>query len=250
MVNIPEILQKKHLNNLLKPDFSTLHPCNWGSQSRILRTQADAKFNSNREENKHRYSVCSILCDLVWPDNQPMMAYPRTVAQRLIKELEERHHLRLFSAFEPEFRAFMKGSIEESFLKPKSANCGQHVVKPPVPYTSPINMYPTSLLAVYEDYFADIDYNMQLAKIDIQDYSNEDGEGLLESPLMPTWGLSAADNYFIFKQAAKEIGLKHEMAISFMTMPMLNSSASGCHYNHSLWHADSNRNAFYDSKGK
>ncbi|CAH8868273.1 unnamed protein product [Trichobilharzia szidati] len=248
MINIPEILQRKHLNNYLKPDFSTFHPCNWGAQSRILQTQTGIKCNSSREENKHSYSVCSVICDLVWPDNQPMMAYPRTVADRLVKELEDKYNLRLYSAFEPEFRAFTKESVEASFLKPKSQNVAQHVIKPPVPYTTPINMYPTSLLALYEDYFADVDYNMQLARIDIQDYSNEDGEALLEAPLMPTWGLSAADNYFIFKQAAKEIGSKHDMAVSFMTMPLLNSSASGCHYNHSLWYADTHRNAFFDSK--
>ncbi|CAH8668341.1 unnamed protein product [Schistosoma rodhaini] len=109
-------------------------------------------------------------------------------------------------------------------------------------------MYRTSLLSVYENYFADIDYNMQLAGIDIQDYSNEDGEGQLECPLIPTWGLSAADNYFILKQAVKEIGTKHGMEISFMTTPLLDSSSSGCHYNHSLWYADNNRNAFYDDK--
>ncbi|CAH8621241.1 unnamed protein product [Heterobilharzia americana] len=121
-------------------------------------------------------------------------------------------------------------------------------VSEPIPCTKYNDMYKTSLLSFYEDFFADVDYNLQIAKIDVQDYSNEDGDGQLECPLMPTWGLSAADNYFIFKQAVKEIGSKHEMEISFMTKPLLNASSSGCHYNHSLWYADSNRNAFFDEK--
>ncbi|CAH8655551.1 unnamed protein product [Schistosoma bovis] len=247
MISIPEVVERKHINSVLKPDFSTLHPCHWISQKNYPYTQKDNNMFLNGEDGK--YSFCSVLCDIYWPNNQPMYAYPRFVAQRLIKELEDKYNLRLYSAFEPEFRAFVKGSYESSCLEPKSNDVTQFIdLKKPIPWTNFRDMYRTSLLSVYENYFADIDYNMQLAGIDIQDYSNEDGEGQLECPLIPTWGLSAADNYFILKQAVKEIGTKHGMEISFMTTPLLDSSSSGCHYNHSLWYSDNNRNAFYDDK--
>ncbi|KAH8866027.1 Glutamine synthetase [Schistosoma japonicum] len=251
MINIPEVIKRKHINSVLKPDFSTLHSCNWISQRNYAHSMRDIKLNSISEHERGKYSFCSVLCDVYWPNNEPMFAYPRFVAHSLIKELEDKYNLRLYSAFEPEFRAFVKGSCEASCLKPMSANvsqCGN--LKKPIPYTNFKDMYRTSLLSVYENYFADIDYNMQLSGIDVQDYSNEDGEGQLECPLMPTWGLSAADNYFILKQAVKEIGSKHDMEISFMTTPLLNCTSSGCHYNHSLWYADTNRNAFYDDKDK
>ncbi|CAH8648824.1 unnamed protein product [Heterobilharzia americana] len=248
VTNIPEIVKKKYVNNLLKPDFSTLHTCQWITQKNDVQTQKDPKLSGNPERTDGKYTVCSVLCDLAWPNNEAMNVYPRVVAQKLIKQLEDKYKVRLFSAFEPEFRAFVKGSSEKSFLKPKSLNLLQGTVSEPIPCTKYNDMYKTSLLSFYEDFFADVDYNLQIAKIDVQDYSNEDGDGQLECPLMPTWGLSAADNYFIFKQAVKEIGSKHEMEISFMTKPLLNASSSGCHYNHSLWYADSNRNAFFDEK--
>ncbi|CAH8576581.1 unnamed protein product [Schistosoma turkestanicum] len=249
IISIPEIVEKKHINSILKPDFSTLHPCHWISQKNYPHPQKDTEMFSRAKREGSKYSFCSILCDMYWPNNQPMCANPRFVAQKLIRELEDKYNLRLYSAFEPEFRAFVKGSYETSCLKPKPGDITQLVdLKKPIPWTNFSDMYRTSLLSVYENYFADIDYNMQLAGIYVQDYSNEDGEGQLECPLIPTWGLTAADNYFILKQAVKEIGAKHGMEISFMTTPLLDSSSSGCHYNHSLWYADSNRNAFYDDK--
>nr|CAH8868336.1 unnamed protein product [Trichobilharzia regenti] len=248
--DMQEIIERKHVNSKVKPDFSTLHPCPWVSKENL----SNHSYNGNTDNDDinpkcQKYSVCAVLCDLVWPNNELVKAHPRVVVKNLIRELQTKYNLRLFSAFEPEFRVFKKGTFETACLKPsptkKPESCSFNL---PIPYTKFSDIYRTSLLSVYEDLFADIEHNMHLAKISVQDYSNEDGEGQLECPLMPTWGISAADNYFIFKQAVKEIGVKHDMEISFMTRPLLNSSSSGCHYNHSLWYADSNRNAFYDEQ--
>ncbi|KAK4476215.1 hypothetical protein MN116_001426 [Schistosoma mekongi] len=247
VLDIPEIIKRKHVNSKVKPDLSTLHPCYWISNRETQYSRDTA--NLYDKPNKRKYSVCAVLCDLAWPDDESMKAHPRVVVKKLIDELQTKYNLRLFSAFEPEFRAFTKGTFETTCLKPeKTCESNLTSFNLPVPYTEFTDIYRTSLLSVYEDFFADIDHNMKLANIDIQDYSNEDGEGQLESPLVPSWGLSAADNYFILKQAVKEIGEKHNMDISFMTKPLLKASSSGCHYNHSLWYADTGRNAFYDDK--
>ncbi|VDP64421.1 unnamed protein product, partial [Schistosoma curassoni] len=229
--DVPEIIKRKHVNSKLKPDFSTLHPCYWISNGKA---QHSHNNNTDNDDNPRirKYSICAVLF----------------AVKKLIDELQTKYNLRLFSAFEPEFRAFQKGTFETTCLKPtKTGETNMRSFKIPVPYTKFGDIYRTSLLSVYGDFFIDIDHNMKLANIDIQDYSNEDGEGQLESPLVPSWGLSAADNYFILKQAIKEIGEKHNMEISFMTKPLLNASSSGCHYNHSLWYADTGRNAFYDN---
>ncbi|CAH8621257.1 unnamed protein product [Heterobilharzia americana] len=230
-----DIVDRKHVNSKVKPDFSTLHPCPWVSKENSSHLNGNSTDNGDINSKNQKYSVCAVLCDLVWPNNEPCKAHPRVTVQKLIKELQT--------------KVFEKGTFENSCLKPLQPNEAEsYSFNLPAPYTKFSDIYRTSLLSVYEDLFADIEYNMHLTKIDVQDYSNEDGEGQLECPLMPTWGLSAADNYFIFKQAVKEIGSKHEMEISFMTKPLLNASSSGCHYNHSLWYADSNRNAFFDEK--
>ncbi|CAH8576802.1 unnamed protein product [Schistosoma turkestanicum] len=246
--DVPAIIERKHVNSKLKPDLSTFHPCYWISNGRAQHSNDNnVDLDDNRENRK--YSICAVLCDLAWPNNEPMKAHPRVAVKTLIDELQTKYNLRLFSAFEPEFRAFEKGTFEKTCLKPtKAREVNSSSFNLPIPYTKFGDIYRTSLLSVYEDFFIDIDHNMQLANINIQDYSNEDGEGQLESPLVPTWGLSAADNYFILKQAIKEIGEKHSMEISFMTKPLLNASSSGCHYNHSLWYADTGQNAFYDKK--
>ncbi|CAH8649739.1 unnamed protein product [Schistosoma margrebowiei] len=245
--DVPEIIKRKHVNSKLKPDFPTLHPCYWISNGKAQHSHNNNTDNDDNPRTR-KYSICAVLCDLAWPNNEPMKTHPRVAVKKLIDELQTKYNLRLFSAFEPEFRAFQKGTFETTCLKPtKTGETNLRSFKLPVPYTKFGDIYRTSLLSVYEDFFIDIDHNMKLANIDIQDYSNEDGEGQLESPLVPSWGLSAADNYFILKQAIKEIGEKHNMEISFMTKPLLNASSSGCHYNHSLWYADTGRNAFYDN---
>lgn len=223
---------------MIKPDFKTLHSCEW-----IQITHPKDQFNSN----KNSFKVCSVICDILWPSKKPMNSSPRYIAQLLIRQLEIEHKLVLFSAFEPEFRAFKPNTISNCLLNPKKMDRHFEI---PQPYTTGSDMFRTNILVEYEKYFANIDYYMSLAGIDIQDFSNEYGDGQLECPLMPSWGLEAADQYFILKQALKEIGKQHNMEISFMTKPIMEGSSNGCHFNHSLWNIGRNRNAFYHKDSK
>ncbi|VEL42242.1 unnamed protein product [Protopolystoma xenopodis] len=116
----------------------------------------------------------------------------------------------------------------------------------PVAFTDGEDMYKTSIHALYEKFFFRIDAYLQAVGIEVQDYSIENGDAQLEMPLMPRYGLEAADMYFEFKQAVREIGSECGMAVSFMTRPLAGRTSSGCHYNHSLWDVTTGENAFYD----
>lgn len=228
------------MNAHIRPDFDTLHPCPWAGQL----------HKSPKQPVDPR--VGAVLCDIYWPEGDPMQAYPRFVVKRLLQELEDRYKLRLFSAFEPEFRAFKLESMDRSCANPVNAPKEKSSDPPgdPEPFTSGEDMYKTGLLAQYESFFMDVDMKVREVGIDVQDYSNENAAGQLECPLMPKVGLQAADHYFLFKQALKEIGIQHNIGVSFMTTPMIEGLSSGCHYNHSLWNIESEANAFFDPKSK
>ncbi|CAL8084045.1 unnamed protein product [Calicophoron daubneyi] len=241
VIDIPDVLDANYANGYLIPDRTTLHPCPWaGFQNPDITESAATRKTPN---------VCSVVCDITWKDGRPIEAYPRLLAKKMIAQLEERYGLTILSAFEPEFRAFKREGIEQTCKHPENRLSGAKntVLKDLVPFTLGDDMYKTSYLAVYENFFMDFDRQMNAIGIHIQDFLNENGEGQLETPLSPEVGITAADHYFIMKQAVKEIGLKHNMAISFMTAPLFGDSSSGCHYNHSLWRKDGS-NAFYDPK--
>ncbi|KAA0195568.1 Glutamine synthetase [Fasciolopsis buskii] len=238
VVDVSQVVQRKHVNAHIRPDFDTLHPCPWAGQL----------HKSPKQPVDPR--VGAVLCDIYWPEGDPMQAYPRFVVKRLLQELEDRYKLRLFSAFEPEFRAFKLESMDRSCANPVNAPKEKSSDPPgdPEPFTSGEDMYKTGLLAQYESFFMDVDMKVREVGIDVQDYSNENAAGQLECPLMPKVGLQAADHYFLFKQALKEIGIQHNIGVSFMTTPMIEGLSSGCHYNHSLWNIESEANAFFDPK--
>ncbi|VDP71531.1 unnamed protein product [Echinostoma caproni] len=242
VVDVPKVVERKHVNGHLHPDFSTLHPCPWaGSLNRNI--------SYPNPEAAPTYKVCAVLCDMHWPEGDAMQAHPRVVVKRLLQELEEKHKLTLYSAFEPEFRAFKVETMAPSCANPNSSTTPlEDPPADPVPFTLGEDMYKTSLLAEYESFFMDVDTRVREIGIEVQDYSNENGAGQLECPLIPKVGLQAADHYFILKQILKEIGLQHNMGVSFMTTPFQEGTSSGCHYNHSLWNVETGTNAFYDAK--
>ncbi|KAF5402183.1 Glutamine synthetase [Paragonimus heterotremus] len=229
---VPEILEKKHENGYLVPDMVTCHPCPWASMQ-------DSSL------------VCGIICEMNWQDGSVIQGHPRTVARRLLSELAEKHNLELFSGFEPEFRVFRSEGFQEACTFP-SANRHQEnessLFKPPKPYSNLFDMYRCAALNVYEPFLFDLDHKLKAANVDMQDFMHEYGSSQLETPLMPQHGIQAADSYFIFKQAIRETAKLHNMVVSFMTKPLLNELANGCHYNHSLWDRTTGRNVLFDAQ--
>lgn len=73
----------------------------------------------------------------------------------------------------------------------------------------------------------------------------EYGIGQVEINFAPAWGLAAADQAHVYKNAVKEIAAQGGRLATFMSKPRLDDSGNGCHYNQSLWR--NGRNAFVDT---
>ncbi|KAF8563353.1 hypothetical protein P879_07453 [Paragonimus westermani] len=229
---VPEILEKKHENGYLVPDISTCHPCPWACKHQNI-------------------NVCGIVCEMNWQDGTVVQGHPRTVARRLLSELAQKHNLELFSGFEPEFRVFRSEGFQEACAFPTANSSDKQEsvhFKSPEPYSNVFDMYRSGALSVYEPFLFDLDQQLKAARVDAEEFTHEHGTAQLEIPLIPQYGIRSADSYFIFKQAVREVAKAHNMRVSFMTMPILNEAASGCHFNHSLWDRKTGRNVLFDAK--
>lgn len=242
-VPIQEVQDSYHANGFLSPNMSTLHPCSW-----LKKTYKD----QDPAASQSKTMVGSVICDLLQPDEKTNPASPRALAKRMFNNLQRKHRLKLYSGFEPEYRLFQKHLSGKYDIKPDSNSGRVSKVNfiPPMPITEGPDMHKTSQTIKYEKFILDLDKNTSLINVDVQDYLHESGSGQLESPLMPKFGIESADNYFMFKQAAREIADQHGMTLSFMTSPLLNESGSGNHFNCSLWDIFGQRNAFFDSDGE
>lgn len=81
--------------------------------------------------------------------------------------------------------------------------------------------------------------------IEVTTLNLEYGPSQFELNFAPSWGLRSADQAYTYKNAVKEIAAKHGRIASFVTKPSIARSASGLHFNLSLW--SNGRNAFGDT---
>lgn len=103
--------------------------------------------------------------------------------------------------------------------------------------------------AKYSQYFNDIfDYLGQFG-ISLEGLHTETGPGVYEAAIAYDTVLQAADNAVLFKNAIKEIALKHNITASFMAK--WNEDLPGCsgHIHQSLWN-EKGKNLFYKSGSK
>ncbi len=164
-----------------------------------------------------------IICEPYFLDERPAMAAPRLVAKKLLAELSGLGYT-LYSGFEYEFY------IVDTATR-----------QPPFPG---IQIFATLRNNFNEALVYQILRGMLAVDVDIITSNAEYGPGQMEINFAPSWGISAADNAFTFKNGVKEIAQRNGMMASFMTKPHIEQSANGCHYHQSLW--QDNKNAFVD----
>lgn len=222
-----EVSLEYYGNASLIVDPDTLHSCPWLSWS---------------DPTGKKYNTCSLICELSEQDGTIMQANPRTLAKRMLTELEQLHGLELFSGFEPEFRVFKMDGFKEACQKPTASA----PIRLPVPVTLGSDFARTGMALPYQKFFNDLDNQLFGVGIDIQDFLYENGSSQLKTPLMPKFGIEPVDHYFTFKQAVREIARNHNMMASFMTCPLVGESANGCHFNHSLWDKQTKKNVLHD----
>ncbi|MGH7331961.1 MAG: glutamine synthetase family protein [Candidatus Rokuibacteriota bacterium] len=164
-----------------------------------------------------------LLCEPCYMDNRPAMAAPRTIARKLLAELQETGY-RLLSGFEYEFYLVHRENRQPPFV-------GIQI------FSTLRNNFDESL--VYQ-----ILRGMKAVGVDIITSNAEYGPGQMEINFAPKVGIEAADNAFTFKNGVKEIAQRHGYMASFMTKPYADQSANGCHVHQSLLDVKTGRNAF------
>jgi glutamine synthetase len=164
-----------------------------------------------------------LLCEPYYTNGNPALASPRTVARKLLSELEETGY-RLFSGFEYEF-----------YLVDRATR------HPPFPG---IQIFATLRNNFDEQLIYQILRGMNGVGVDIITSNAEYGPGQMEINFAPAPGIKAADDAFTFKNGLKEIAQRNGYMASFMTKPYADQSANGCHYHHSLLDAKTGKNFF------
>ncbi len=164
-----------------------------------------------------------LLCEPYYTHGDPALASPRTVARKLLNELEKAGY-RLFSGFEYEF-----------YLVDHDTR------QPPFPG---IQIFATLRNNFDEQLIHQILRGMSGVGVDIITSNAEYGPGQMEINFAPAAGIEAADDAFTFKNGLKEIAQRNGYMASFMTKPYADQSANGCHYHHSLLDAKTGRNLF------
>ncbi len=167
-----------------------------------------------------------LLCEPRFLDGKPAMAAPRSIARKLLEELEDQGY-HLLSGFEYEF--YLVGREDR---------------QPPFPG---IQIFATLRNNFDEQLVYQILRDMEQVGVDIITSNAEYGPGQMEINFSPAEGIAAADQAFTFKNGVKEIAQRNGFMVSFMTKPYADQSASGCHFHHSLIDLRTGRNAFSSS---
>lgn len=170
-------------------------------------------------------STARVLCEPRFYDGRPVGGAPRYVA---------RHQLDMLASLGFTMRV---GFEYEFYLIDRASGAP--------PYTG-IQIFATLRNEFDGAFVRQIARQLSAVDVDIITANAEYGPGQQEINFAPGWGLAAADTAFSFKQGVKELALEHGYMASFMTKPYADQSASGCHFHHSLFHADSGANAFDD----
>ena len=172
-----------------------------------------------------RHRVYEFMCETHWlrPSLRPQLQCPRYVARTQLDRLSALG-LRLKSGFEYEFYLF--------------DSAGEPVFDGP-------DIFSSLALSNTEADLCDLDGQLQQSGIDIESFNCEFGAGQFELVGRPTDGVRSVDDAVVTKEGVKEFFQQRGLHATFMTKSRVESSSSGLHFNHSLWHGDDN--VFYDS---
>ncbi len=166
-----------------------------------------------------------IIVDPHWYDGTPLMATPRLMLKKLLKEYDDMGYI-VRMGYEFEFYVF------------------DAETKKPVYDSQPI------FITQYNNWDMNFTYDLmdklQESGFKIITQNSEQGPGQQEINLSYRDGLDAVDEAQAFKYAIKEIALQHGYLVTFMTKPIIDRCASGAHIHLSLIDKVTGENAFYN----
>ncbi|MEJ7833640.1 MAG: glutamine synthetase family protein [Nocardioides sp.] len=192
----------------------------------------------------HLPATAMVQCDLVWPDQSPVVQSPRTILQRQLDRCAEQGWVAL-AGTELEFIAF-DTTYEAAWQR------GYRDLRPVNQYNVDYSVVGTTRV---EPLLRAIRNHMYDAGLDVEGAKGECNLGQHEIGFLYADALTSADNHAVYKTVAKEIAAQQGQAITFMAK-YNEREGSSCHIHLSLrgedgslvfWDEDEGeRTALYD----
>ena len=207
-----ELMEINFGNAIVRPMPHTLHSLPWAAHD--------------------KYRIGEVLCETFWTppyrDGAPQGACTRYVARTQLDRLSALGY-QLMSGYEAEFFMFRKDAD------------GHMTSRPVFPCTG---FFSSVFMSEHEELMCWMEKCLSGAGVDIESMHAEYEPGELELATAAKFGIKAADDMFVLKDAVKEMGSLRGLHATFMTTPATSEFAGQLHYNHSLWTGD--RNVFHD----
>ncbi len=159
-----------------------------------------------------RPGVGHVVCDIVGHDRSPSLLDPRAVLRRVL------HRLAGLG-----YTARVGVELEFYLLNPDGS-----------PYQDDIHAYSLENANTLDPVLSDL-YEILGTFTRLEGIQTEYGPGQVETNLVYTDALEAADDSARLKYAAKEVARKHGKLASFMAKPFAEHSGSSAHLHISLW---------------
>lgn len=169
-----------------------------------------------------------LICEGEWEDGTPHRAGPRWLLRQLL-DVADSMGFEVKVGLEYEFYVFDPDQFE------------------PAPYFGGLHIFNT----IRNRYLPVIDRildEMPRAGVDIITANCEYAPSQFEINFAPATGIAAADNGFTFKNGVKTIAHQMGYNATFMTKPLPDDAASGCHVHISLADKETGANAFLDAE--
>ena len=170
----------------------------------------------------HQPATAMIQCDLLWPDESPVIQSPRGILRRQLDRCAERGWTAL-AGTELEFIAF-------DTTYEQASTDGYRDLTPANQYNVDYSILGTSRI---EPLLRSLRNHMYAAGMDVEGAKGECNLGQHEVGFLYADALTTADNHAVYKTAAKEIAAQQGKAITFMAK-YNQREGSSCHIHLSL----------------
>ncbi len=173
-------------------------------------------------------TTARVICRVLMPDGQPFTGDPREV---LLKVIDEAKQMDFDYYIGPEL---------EFFLFVPNQN-GQE----PLPHDRGSYFDLSTDLA--SSVRKEMVNGLEAMGIDVEASHHEVAIGQHEIDFRYDQAVKTADNAVTFKYTLKAVAERHGLFATFMPKPIFGVNGSGMHCHQSLFHAGTNKNAFYDA---
>ena len=179
-------------------------------------------------------TTASVICDAVYQNGEPAHYTPRQVLRDLLDKFTARGWYPMVA---PEFEFFL--------LRVNDAAHGMPLRQPTEADRGP---YGIESVQDHGAFFDDLLQHCERHSIGLKTLIREAGKGQFELSVEHTDPLTAADQTFHFRSAARRIARRHGLAASFMARPYPHDFGSAMHIHQSIEDADGT-NLFADAEG-